>query len=251
MLKLTLKNIFSRKIIVILIFFIFFCRAHHLMMTMNLVMETPELLDDIVIPDTRNRNADPCTARGCKWPKSGRFVNVPYKISSFFYRKFIMDALRSFHGRTCIRFVPKRPRHRDYIRFISGDGCWSFLGRQDGGQKLSLQKDGCLYDATVEHEVLHALGFDHEHVRSDRDKYIWIQIIRCVNKISNFDKKKTNNLGTPYDFKSVMQYSNDAFSKNGKPTIVAKRDPKMKFGDAKKLSVNDIARVNRLYKCSW
>ncbi|XP_054879540.1 low choriolytic enzyme-like [Poeciliopsis prolifica] len=216
-------------------------------------VETPELLDDIAVPDTRTRNADPCTARGCKWPKSGRFVNVPYEIASDFstkQRKCITDGLKSFHGCTCIRFVPKRSYHRDYIRFFSGNGCWSYIGRQDGGQLISLQKSGCLSRSTVQHEVLHALGFNHEQVRSDRDKYVWIQYQNIIEgEKHNFNIKQTNNLGTPYDFKSVMQYSNKAFSKNGKPTIVAKCNPKLKFGHAEKMSVNDIARVNRLYQC--
>ncbi|XP_027869882.1 low choriolytic enzyme-like [Xiphophorus couchianus] len=217
-------------------------------------VESRQLLDDIYIPDTRNRNADPCTAIGCKWPKSGSFVNVPYEISSGFSptdRKFITDGLEKFHGRTCIRFVPKSVKHRDYIHIYSGNGCRSFVGRQDGGQKLSLQKNGCLYGSTVQHEVLHALGFNHEQVRSDRDNYVSIHYENIGEGMEhNFDKKKTNNLGTPYDFTSVMQYPNDAFSKNGKPTIVAKSDPKMKFGHAAQLSVNDIIRVNKLYKCS-
>lgn len=29
-----------------------------------------------------DRNASPCTARGCKWPKRGRHVYVPVAISS-------------------------------------------------------------------------------------------------------------------------------------------------------------------------
>lgn len=31
---------------------------------------------------SRTRNASPCTDRGCKWPKSGRYVYVPVTISS-------------------------------------------------------------------------------------------------------------------------------------------------------------------------
>lgn len=50
--------------------------------------------------------------------------------------------------------------------------CWSFLGRQAGGQAVSLQKNGCVFINSVQHEVLHALGFHHEHVRSDRDSYV-------------------------------------------------------------------------------
>ncbi len=52
--------------------------------------------------------------------------------------------------------------------------CWSYLGRQRGGQAISLQRNGCLYTGTVQHEVLHALGFHHEQVRSDRDRHVRI-----------------------------------------------------------------------------
>ncbi|XP_015240277.1 PREDICTED: low choriolytic enzyme-like [Cyprinodon variegatus] len=217
--------------------------------------EKPRLLDDIAIPDTLFRNADPCTAIGCKWPKSGFLVNVPYEISSNYTqreRRTILKGLKSFHRRTCIRFVPRRPDDQDYIHFFSEEGCWSYVGRQDGGQNISLESDSCLDLATIQHEVLHALGFHHEQVRSDRDKYVRIHFENIDEEEEhNFDKEETNNLGTPYDFNSVMEYSNDAFSKNGKPTIVAKCNPKMKFGHAKKMSFNDIARVNKLYKCKW
>ncbi|MEQ2204074.1 hypothetical protein XENOCAPTIV_007511, partial [Xenoophorus captivus] len=66
-----------------------------------------------------------------------------------------------------------------------------------------------------------------------------------------FEKKQTNNLGTPFDFTSVMEYPNYAFSKNGKPTIVAKYNPNYKFGNAKEMSANDIFRINKLYDCQF
>ncbi|XP_035991806.1 high choriolytic enzyme 2 isoform X3 [Fundulus heteroclitus] len=215
--------------------------------------ETPMLLDDIVIPDIQSRNADPCTAWGCKWPKSERFVYVPYNISTAYSeeeRNRIIDALKSFNESTCIRFVPRKSSHRDYIHFFSGEGCWSYLGRQKGGQKISLKRKGCFRFGTIQHEILHALGFNHEQSRSDRDEYVWILFKNIEEgKEGNFKKKKTNNLGTPYDFNSVMEYPNKAFSKNGKQTIVAKSDPDLVFGQRIKMDVNDIARVNKLYEC--
>lgn len=54
------------------------------------------------------------------------------------------------------------------------------MGRQGGGQTVSLSRQGCLYHSTVQHELLHALGFNHEQTRSDRDNHIrvyWENII--------------------------------------------------------------------------
>uniref|UniRef100_A0A1A7WGR8 Metalloendopeptidase n=2 Tax=Iconisemion striatum TaxID=60296 RepID=A0A1A7WGR8_9TELE len=216
-------------------------------------LREPRLYGDIAVVNTINRNADLCTATGCKWPKSSRFVYVPYYISSTFdqeEQKIIIKALQSFNQSSCIRFVPWKSGLRDYLYFESFKGCWSYVGRQDGGQYISLQKDGCMFHGTVQHEVLHALGFNHEQVRSDRDDYVQILFENIEDEYKfAFEKKNTNNLGTPYDFYSVMEYHNYAFSKNGKPTIVARRDPSLRIGNAMEMSVNDITRTNKLYQC--
>ncbi|XP_068584873.1 high choriolytic enzyme 1-like [Cebidichthys violaceus] len=204
-----------------------------------------------IVPNLQ-RNADPCVKSGCKWPKRGRYVYVPVAISSAYTRderNIIIRGLITFHRSTCIRFVWRR-RHQQYLHFFSGTGCWSYLGRQRRGQPVSLRKNGCLYTDTVQHEVLHALGFHHEQVRSDRDEYVSILDENIIpGNQGNFEKQPTNNLGTPYDFESVMHYGKYAFSRNGQPTIVSKSDPDLEFGRATKMSDNDIARVNTLYQC--
>ncbi|XP_034385674.1 high choriolytic enzyme 2-like [Cyclopterus lumpus] len=209
-------------------------------------------LEDGDIKPNMQRNADPCVRRGCKWPKYGRYVYVPVSISSAYTRterNVIIRGLLTFHASTCIRFVWRRT-HRQFIHFYSGSGCWSSMGRQSRGQAVSLRKNGCVSTGTVQHEVLHALGFNHEQVRSDRDNYVSIlfQNIRRGRE-RQFQKKATNNLGTPYDFNSVMHYGNFAFSKNRRPTIISKANPNLRIGGAKYMSQNDVSRVNRLYQC--
>ncbi|XP_019962300.2 hatching enzyme 1.2-like [Paralichthys olivaceus] len=212
----------------------------------------PNLVHGDIVLNSK-KNADPCTATGCKWPKRGSYVRVPVVISSKYTRterNLIIRSLVTFHRSTCIRFVWRRWYHRNYLYFFSGTGCWSYVGRQSRGQAVSLRKNGCLSTGTVQHEVIHALGFHHEQVRSDRDTYVRILTENISSgRETNFRKVKTNNLGTPYDFNSVMHYSKYAFSKNGKPTILARSDPNLEFGRATSMSSNDIARINKLYQC--
>uniref|UniRef100_A0A3Q2XMI9 Metalloendopeptidase n=1 Tax=Hippocampus comes TaxID=109280 RepID=A0A3Q2XMI9_HIPCM len=194
------------------------------------------------------RNAVPCTNAGCKWPKIGNTVTIPYEISRAFskrQKKTITDALTEFESgdrTTFSQFLSSL----DFVRFCAR--CWSYLGRQGNAQQISLQKNGCVFKDIVQHEALHALGFHHEHVRSDRDEHVIINFENIISGFErNFEIEQTNNLGTPYDFQSVMHYAKFAFSKNGLPTIVARDSAVTTFGTATEMSANDYERVNRLY----
>ena len=73
---------------------------------------------------------------------------------------------------------------------------------------------------------MHALGFLHEHQRTDRDEHVKInfQNVKRTNK-DDFTKFKSISDGNlPYDPYSLMHYGEDAFSRNGKPTISFKDD---------------------------
>lgn len=56
-------------------------------------------------------------------------------------------------------------------------------------------------------------------------------------------------LGQPYDFQSIMHYSNKEFSRNGGDTIQAIADPSMSLGNINSLSALDVMQINLLYKC--
>ncbi|XP_030636921.1 high choriolytic enzyme 1 [Chanos chanos] len=207
---------------------------------------------DVVIAKTRN--AMKCWADYCKWEKSSSgLVEVPYTISDYFYdyeKAKIKRAMRRFNEKTCIRFVP-RTGQTNYISIESKTGCWSNLGRTGGKQKLSLSVYGCVHYGVIQHELLHALGFLHEHTRSDRDQYVRINWDYIPSGTAyNFKKKNTNNLNTPYDYGSIMHYGRTAFSTEyGKDTITPIPDSSVEIGQRQEMSDIDIQRINELYEC--
>ncbi|KAJ4937885.1 hypothetical protein JOQ06_002514 [Pogonophryne albipinna] len=213
----------------------------------------PLVMDDIAYDRESERNADPCTSASCMWAKSadGK-IYVPYVIASHYAsreRSIIERSLTSFHDVSCIRFV-RRTSQRDFLNIQSDSGCYSYVGRRGYSQTVSLDRQGCLYHSTVQHELLHALGFNHEQCRSDRDQHIrilWENI--QTGWAYAFDKINTLNLNTPYDYNSVMQYHRYAFSGNNKPTMVPIPNANVEFGTANQMSRNDISRLNTLYKC--
>uniref|UniRef100_A0AAV2L426 Metalloendopeptidase n=1 Tax=Knipowitschia caucasica TaxID=637954 RepID=A0AAV2L426_KNICA len=227
----------------------------------NIIAKANKDLDSAMtegdIKSDGRRNALSC--RFCKWPKSGSYVNIFYRLSNSYtseQKDFIRSVMTGLENKTCIRFKDvDSVSWWKYLRHLSiypGKGCWSYIGRVWNlrSQSLSLSS-GCFTTATVQHELFHALGFTHEHSRSDRDDHVTVhnQNIQS-DKLHNFNKYKTNNLYTPYDFNSVMQYHNWAWTSNKKATLTSKENPGLRFGFAKVASDNDILRVNRYYKCN-
>ena len=128
-----------------------------------------------------------------KWPKKDGKVYVPYELGAHFTanEKAVMSrGFEEYAKHTCIRYsnwiqiyfsnhhpniismftiihiivniinhrmVP-RTSQRDYVTVIKDGGCYSYIGRIGGPQKLSLDR-GCLYDVgTSMHEFMHAIG---------------------------------------------------------------------------------------------
>uniref|UniRef100_A0A1I8AX41 Metalloendopeptidase n=1 Tax=Meloidogyne hapla TaxID=6305 RepID=A0A1I8AX41_MELHA len=147
--------------------------------------------------------------------------------------------------------------------------CYSQVGKTGGKQELSLGQ-GCLFNETIIHELMHSLGFWHEHSRADRDNHI---IIRWENILPGLDSQfdivslfklvliKINiffyvssaiqdTLDEPYDYKSIMHYGSSAFSKNGRNTLEAVIDEFTNIiGTSFELSELDISKIMKLYRC--
>ncbi|XP_069869390.1 astacin-like metalloendopeptidase [Dipodomys merriami] len=190
-----------------------------------------------------------------KWPKSaGGIVEVPFLLSSKYdepSRQAILQAFAEFEHSTCIRFVAYQGQ-KDFISIIPMSGCFSGIGRSGGMQVVSLAP-ACLQKGhgIVLHELMHVLGFWHEHTRADRDRYIrvnWNEILPGFE--INFIKSQSSNMLAPYDYSSVMHYGRLAFSWRRQPTIIPLWAPSAHIGQRWNLSASDISRVRKLYDCS-
>ena len=76
--------------------------------------------------------------------------------------------------------------------------------------------------ATLLHEMGHIVGLYHEHVRTDRDSYVTVNYDNVIKGswVGNFAIQMQNQqLLSPYDYASVMQYPSLVDTRNGAPVI--------------------------------
>uniref|UniRef100_A0A158R4I3 Metalloendopeptidase n=1 Tax=Syphacia muris TaxID=451379 RepID=A0A158R4I3_9BILA len=180
---------------------------------------------------------------------------VPYEMDTAFTVaevKVLEKAFAHYRQHTCISFEKRKNQH-DYLYITKGYGCYSQVGRTGGRQEISLGR-GCLFHEIVVHELMHSIGFWHEHSRADRDDYIrirWENILPGMK--SQFDKISAalqDLQGERYDYRSIMHYDSTAFSKNGRNTIETVQDGFTSIiGSAVELSKLDIKKINKLYSC--
>jgi len=185
-----------------------------------------------------------------KWP-NGR---VPYVLDSSLAgaaRTAISDSIADFSEYTCIKWVEKESSDVNYVRFFKGLGCYSNVGRVGGRQDVSIG-DNCQFKQVVLHEMLHALGFYHEHSRRDRDSYVTVNYdnIRPGSK-DNFNIQDDSvSLDSPYDKKGIMHYSNFAFAIDRSiKTLESKSDPDERLGSALEMTEIDKKQLNKFYEC--
>ncbi|CAB3408122.1 unnamed protein product [Caenorhabditis bovis] len=199
-----------------------------------------------------------------KWSKmqdaQGNFL-IPYAIKGDYDAlelKTIKNAMDKIANNSCIRFIP-RTNQRDYaeIQNQKGEGCYTSIGRFPGRNIIMLESNddsSCIHEDTVIHELFHAIGLWHEHMRADRDQYIQVLYQNIdPSQYAQFDKLSQRDATTyniPYDYLSVMHYEESAFAKPGKISMLTKDNKFQKIiGHPKDASASDYMKVCSIYQC--
>ncbi|XP_059474262.1 hatching enzyme 1.2-like [Neocloeon triangulifer] len=192
-----------------------------------------------------------------KWPNATVYwAYDPANNFTATEKGIIKKGMQEIQNTTCIKFI-ERTTEAAYIN-IKNDvaGCFATSDYQGTKQDLNLEKN-CFGDATTTiHEIMHAMGFDHEQNRYDRDMYVEVQWDNIeAGRASAFEKQPRTKAYPryPYDFFSLMQYFLTGFGIGGRPTLVLVNplspDAASKIGNAPNMSRTDILRIRSAYKC--
>ncbi|OQV16741.1 putative Zinc metalloproteinase nas-4 [Hypsibius exemplaris] len=204
---------------------------------------------------------DGMRAEKSRWPKA----IVPYAFSNNYgddQKRQILRAMDGFNE-TCVSFI-ERTDETNYLHIGPGSqACFSDVGNKRTGKQIVGLVTECLEQmGTIQHELMHALGFYHEQSRKDRDKYVEIEWDHIKEEGRNqFFSYNWNTVDYSYDFGSVMHYDEYMFSrsvKRGLWTIrprpeyadeAAADSPTGKIGQRTGLSPKDIQKINTMYNC--
>ncbi|KAG1685927.1 Astacin-like metalloprotease toxin 1 [Nymphon striatum] len=189
------------------------------------------------------------------WPNGKIYYQIDPSADNI--TTIIHQAMKQYKDKTggCIEFINSKG-DGNYINIYRGDGCWSLVGRQGNGKQAVSLGVGCQFVGTAVHELGHAIGFWHEQNRSDRDNYIDVHLENVKPAMRyNFDKltPSQNLLLVPYDYNSIMEYAEYAFSvdKQKKKTIVPKKAGVTitPVWTRPGLDDNDVIAIKKLYEC--
>ncbi len=197
---------------------------------------------------------------GHRWPGGV----VPYVLDpnlTLEERQEVLDGIDLIESQTNVSFVPLPDNDGDgvpdggapanFIRFEGSTRSESNIGMQQGEQVILTSTDpvrpnGQNGAGTVAHEIMHALGFYHEHQHPDANNPgNPVTVVPGNNPAPNFNQLPPGAIILPYDPDSIMHYETGNF--NGGAINVNPGANVGGVGQRHNLSPGDIASINEIY----
>uniref|UniRef100_A0A914IG72 Metalloendopeptidase n=1 Tax=Globodera rostochiensis TaxID=31243 RepID=A0A914IG72_GLORO len=107
----------------------------------------------------------------------------------------------------------------------------------------------CTDGGTAAHELLHALGLQHEHQRDDARNYVKLNRAKIAKDWLKWYEplQKTDNFGFPYDFDSITHYPSGCNSEGVCDMFTLNRFYQQTMYQRDKPSFKDLAIINFIY----
>lgn len=166
------------------------------------------------------------------------------------------SAMKDIEDNSCVRFHQGQndKGHNILIDNNQPESCGALTGYiSQADQYFNVGKD-CMYrKGKIIHELMHSIGFIHQHNAPEVDEYIKTNYNAISpggeNQFGPDKSTKVTDLGEEYDYESIMHYSRTAFGINGRETLTPLKAGAEKMGQRDGLSKIDIRKILKLYKC--
>ena len=173
---------------------------------------------------------------------------IPFEVSSALSATMvnrINQAVAHWNANTVVR-LQARDGEGDYVRFVTGDGCRSHVGKKGGKQEIELDTDCSV--GNVIHEIGHAVGLYHEQNRSDRDDFVEVNFDAIDEDFADqFEKGPFGSVARgAFDFNSRLLYSPFAFAIDEDEPSMTRLDGSTWTPNLTVLSTGDIVGVTRM-----
>jgi hypothetical protein len=170
-------------------------------------------------------------------------------------KELCRNAMDYWAARANVRFV-ERSTQSSFVTFISdsnidGVNRSDSIGMDGGEQFILLEPD--VSAGAVRHEIGHAVGLKHEHMRCDRSDFVDVSNKLKPGRSRDYEKLCGNDFTEvgDYDFSSIMHYgqgTND--TTDGSPALSGTNDRNQELLENRpsgKASPGDIAGIAKLH----